>query len=320
MNRMMNTAEQIKPVVNVAVAVVQDSNGRVLLAERPQGKASAGYWEFPGGKFEGTETAEHALVRELHEEVGVELDVACPWLTYEHEYPDKRVRLHFFRVLAWHGMPRGHEGQRLSWEDPSALGVGPLLPANDWVLRALALPAVYAITDTDKFGVAGFMARLEAALERGVRLIQVRERNKTADQITQIARGIVARAHRYGARVLVANDIGVARRVGADGVHLGPEQYMRFTAPPPVPMWAASCHDAHELARAAQLGADFVVLSQVLPTKSHPGVTGLGWKKFEELTRGYPLPVYALGGMKPDLLGTAMRHGAHGIGMHAAIW
>lgn len=320
MNRHANTAEQIKPVVNVAVAVVLAPDGRVLLAERPRGKASAGYWEFPGGKFEGAETAEHALARELHEEVGVEVDRACPWLTYEHEYPDKRVRLHFFRVLSWHGAPLGREGQRLVWQNPAALTVGPLLPANDRVLRALSLPPVYAITDTSKFGVADFMMRLQRALERGVRLIQVRERHLTTDQVMQIARKIVLPAQRHGARVLIEGNLAVAQRVGADGVHLAPEQYMSFTAPPKVPMWAASCHNARELARAAELNADFVVLSQVLPTRSHPDVAGLGWKKFEELTRGYSRPVYALGGMKPELLDTAMQHGAHGIAMHAAAW
>jgi 8-oxo-dGTP diphosphatase len=316
----LSTAARSKPVVNVAVAVVQSPDGRVLLAERPRGKASGGYWEFPGGKFEGGETAEHALTRELHEEVGIEVDTACPWLTYEHEYADKRVRLHFFRVLTWHGAPRGREGQRLSWEDPWALRVGPLLPANDRVLRALALPPVYAITNTARYGVAGFMLRLEAALESGVRLIQVRERSMTADQLAQIARRVVVLARRYGARVLINGNLAVAQRVGADGVHLSAEQLMRLGAPPAIGFWAASCHDAAELARAAALGADFAALSQVLPTASHPGEPGMGWTGFAASVRDCPLPVYALGGMKPELLGTAMRHGAHGVALHSGIW
>jgi 8-oxo-dGTP diphosphatase len=308
------------PAVNVAVGVVQDRDGRVLLAERPRGKASAGYWEFPGGKLEAGESAEHALARELREEVGIEIGFACPWLTCDYEHAQQRVRRHFFRVLAWRGQPRGHEGQRLSWERPEAPRTGPLHPAYDRVLRALALPPVYAVTDTETFGVSGFMRRLHAALGRGVRLIQARERNKTADQAAQIVRRISLSARRFGARVLVADDLAVAQRAGADGVHLAPEQYMRLAAPPKVPMWAASCHNARELARAAELNADFVVLSQVLPTRRHPGVAGLGWAKFRELTRAYSLPVYALGGMKPELLPIAMRHGAHGIAMHAAAW
>lgn len=309
-----------KPLVHVAVAVVQRDDGQVLLAERPRGKVSAGYWEFPGGKFEIAETARQALKRELHEELGVELDAAFPWLTYEHAYSDKTVRLHFYRVLAWHGTPHGREGQRVSWQDPEAVTVGPLLPANDKVLKALSLPAVYALTNADKYGIAGFMPRLEAALERGVRLIQVRERRLSPEQLAQFARRVVTLAHRYGAKVLVNGDESLALKAGADGVHLQANQLMHLSRRPGPRLWAASCHDARELARAAELNADFVVLSPVLPTASHPGVAGMGWTKFADLVRDTPLPVYALGGMQPELLDTAMHHGAHGVGLLSGIW
>ncbi|MGN2390374.1 Nudix family hydrolase [Pelomicrobium sp. G1] len=308
------------PVIDVAVAVVQRSDGRVLLAERPRGKVSAGYWELPGGKFDAGERAEQALARELREELGVELDAAYPWLTYEHAYPDKRVRLHFFRVLGWHGTPHGREGQRISWEDPQAPSVGPLLPANEKLLKALRLPPVYAITNAGKYGVAEFMARLEQALEGGLRLIQVRETGIAPEQLAQFARRVVTVARRYGARVLVNGDETLARKVGADGVHLQADRLMRLSVPPGTRLWAASCHDARQLARAAALGADFVTLSPVLPTATHPEEPGLGWTKFTRLVHGYPLPVYALGGMRLELLETAMRHGAHGIALLSGIW
>jgi 8-oxo-dGTP diphosphatase len=307
-------------VINVAVAVVQRSDGRVLMAERPRGTVSAGFWEFPGGKFEIAEDARNALARELHEETGVELDTVFPWMTYEHEYDDKFVRLHVFRVIAWHGTPYGHEGQRISWEDPAALEVDPVLPANGKVLRALSLPPVYAITQAGKYGVSKFMQRLHHALDDGLRLIQVRESAMTPEQLTQFARRVVTLARRYDARVLVNGDIASAQRSGADGVHFQSSQLMRLTAPPPLEFWAASCHDGDELARAAQLHANFVVMSQILPTPSHPGVEGMGWQQFEALTSNYPLPVYALGGMKINLLDTAMHHGAHGIGLFSGIW
>lgn len=316
----MSIATQRQPVVDVAVAVVQRADGRVLLAERPHGKVSAGYWEFPGGKFNAGESPEQALARELHEELGVELDRAHPWLTYEHQYPDKRVRLHFFRVTAWHGTPHGREGQRISWEDPETPSVAPLLPANASVLRALRLPRLYAITNAQKYGVAEFLDRLERALKRGVRLIQVRERGLAPGQLAQFARRVVAAAHRFDAKVLVNGDEMLARQVGADGVHLRSSQLSRLVERPRELLCAASCHDEAELARAAALGVDFVVLSPVLPTASHPGEPGMGWEKFAERVRGYPLPVYALGGMRPELLDTAMRHGAHGIALLSGIW
>ena len=315
----MNHADSPPALIDVAAAVVQQADGRVLLAERPDGKPWAGYWEFPGGKIEPGEQPLAALARELHEELGIELDAATRWITFTYAYPEKHVRLHFFRVQRWHGEPYGREGQRLAWEQPDALTVSPLLPANASVLQALNLPPVYAITQAGKLGVEEFMLRLQAALERGVRLIQVRERNMAPEAYTRFAQRVVEIAHRYGARVLVNGDATVAKNAGADGVHLPGQQLLRLAAPPG-DFWAASCHDARELERAAELGASFVVLSPVLPTASHPGEAGIGWEKFASLIRGYPLPVYALGGMQVDLLDTAMQHGAHGMALLSGIW
>jgi len=307
-------------ITNVAVGVVQRSDGRVLLAERPSGKPWAGYWEFPGGKIEVGEDVRAALTRELHEELGIEFDRGYSWITVDYAYPEKRVRLYFYRVLGWHGTPHGREGQRLSWEDPQAVAVQPLLPANESILQALCLPAVYGITHAGLDGVTAFMPRLTAALERGLRLIQVREPEMDAASLNRFARDVVELAHRYGARVLVNGDVALARNVGADGVHLPARQFMALTEPPACAFWSASCHDARELARAAELHASFVVLSPVLPTASHPKSPGLGWQRFEELVRLYPLPVYALGGMQVELLDTAMRHGAHGVSLLRGIW
>ena len=308
------------PVINVAVGVVQRSDGRVLLAERPKGKVSGGFWEFPGGKFEVAENARRALARELHEEVGIEPQTAYPWMTFDHAYDSKIVRLHVFRVLSWLGTPHGREGQCIAWEDPAAVRVAPLLPANGRVLDALNLPPVYAITDARKYGVSSFMSRLEAALDNGVRLVQVREPWMTIEQLTHFARRVTALAHRYQARVLVNGDVGVAKRADADGVHLQAEQLMRLSASPGASFWAASCHRPEELAHAAHLHANFVVVSQVLPTASHPGRAGLGWDQFAAMTDNCSIPVYALGGMRMELLAQAMHHGAHGIALQSEVW
>ena len=128
------------PVIEVAVAVVQDDRGHVLLAERTARQVAAGFWELPGGKIDSGESASAAAVRELDEETGIHATAFRPWLCYVHAFPTKRVRLHIFRVERWRGTPVGREGQRLAWVDPAEPGVAPLLPSNARAMFALGLP------------------------------------------------------------------------------------------------------------------------------------------------------------------------------------
>lgn len=305
--------------MEVAVAVILRGDGRFLLAQRPQGKPYSGYWEFPGGKLEPGESVEAALCRELHEELGIELEAAYPWLTRAYDYPHAKVRLHFRRVVKWRGEPHGKEDQRLAWQSTRDLTVSPLLPANGPILRALDLPPVYAITHAAQWG-GNFIDRLEMALAQGLRLVQVREKHMGPSALRGFAMEVVRRCRPYQARVLINSDPELARESGADGVHFPAAELMALGRRPDFPMCAASCHDSAELERAAQLGLDFVVLGPALPTPSHPGASTLGWDGLSELLRDYPLPVYALGGLRPEDLAAAWRSGAHGIAMMRAAW
>ncbi len=315
------TAMNMPAEIDVSVGVIMRADGQVLLAERPPGKPMAGYWEFPGGKIEPGETPADALARELHEELHIDIDHAYPWITRSYSYPHATARLQLFRVSGWRGEPHGREDQRLSWQDPYNVDVTPLLPANHAILGALQLPPVYAITQAGKFGIDTFMVRLRAALQNGVRLVQVREKDMDAYTLRRFVQDVVRLCHAQHARVMVNGDIALARETGADGVHLQTAQFMDRDMPPVTGMsWAASCHDREELLKAAGLGADFAVLSPVLPTQSHPGAPVLGWDGFADACRQLPMPVYALGGMKADLLQTAIEHNAHGIAMLSGIW
>ena len=306
--------------VDVAAAVITRSDGSFLLGERPEGKVYAGYWEFPGGKIEASETPLQGLARELHEELGIDLTTGYPWLTQVFTYPHATVRLHFFRVTAWRGEAHGRENQRLVWQRAEEPPLQPMLPANTPIFRALRLPAVYAITHAAELGEAPFLVRLEAALDKGLRLVQMREKSLRLEDAERFARLVVARCRHHAASVLINGDMELARAVAADGVHLTARQLMQLGARPDFPLVGASCHDTEELAKAAALGLDFVVLGPVLPTKSHPMVAHLGWDKFTTFCRNYSLPVYALGGLSNDELKTSWRHGAHGIAMQRAIW
>ena len=122
-------------IVDVAVGVLIDERGRFLLTSRPAGKVYAGWWEFPGGKLEGGESVVAALARELHEELGIDVVDATPWHVTRMDYAHARVRLHFCKVLAWHGELQMRQGQAMAWQT-LPVTVAPVLPGTlpvlDW--------------------------------------------------------------------------------------------------------------------------------------------------------------------------------------------
>ncbi|MET4579904.1 NUDIX domain-containing protein [Ottowia thiooxydans] len=127
-----------RPVVEVGVGVLFRPDGSFLLTSRPPGKVYEGYWEFPGGKLEAGETVEHALARELHEELGIQVDPGAIILWREQlvDYPHALVRLHFCKLTVWQGELSMREGQSFVWES-LPVKVEPVLPGAIPVLRWL---------------------------------------------------------------------------------------------------------------------------------------------------------------------------------------
>lgn len=121
----------MKVLLVVAVALI-DSEGRVLLAQRPEGKSLAGLWEFPGGKVEQGETPEAALIRELNEELGIETKSSClaPLTFASHSYPDFHLLMPLFACRRWTGIPTPREGQNLAWVRARDLRDYPMPPAD----------------------------------------------------------------------------------------------------------------------------------------------------------------------------------------------
>ncbi len=308
------------PVTEVAAAVIQRSDGSLLLAQRPAGKLYPGYWEFPGGKVEPGESAIDALKREIREELDVEIVSATPWITRVHPYAHATVRLHFFRVTEWRGEFRGMEDQAHTWQRVDALDVGPMLPANTPIFRALSLPPMYGITNASELGVSVFLRHLDQALERRLQLIQFRERGLPPATLPALAAGVIKRAHAHGARVLINGDVELARRIGADGVHLTAAQLARTQSRPDFSLVGASCHTREELNHAAAMNLDFAVLGAVKNTPTHPDQSPMGWERFQALIADAPIPVYGIGGLAPGDLPQAQQCGAHGIAMQRAAW
>jgi 8-oxo-dGTP diphosphatase len=119
-------------MVLVSAVALIDSDGRVLLAQRPEGKSMAGLWEFPGGKVEPGESPETALIRELQEELGIDTWASClaPLTFASHSYPDFHLLMPLFACRKWDGIPRSQEGQTLAWVTPNRLRDYPMPEAD----------------------------------------------------------------------------------------------------------------------------------------------------------------------------------------------
>lgn len=308
--------------IHVAAAVIYDAAGRILLARRPEDKHQGGLWEFPGGKVEEGEPVEAALARELEEELGIRVEQARPLIQVSHDYPDKRVLLDVWEVTAFSGEAHGAEGQPLAWVTPRELGNYEFPAANRPIVRAAQLPRQYLITP-DNLEPAALLKGLKAALTAGIRLVQLRAPNLFSPEYRDLAVDAVGLCAGK-AQVMLKGPLEWLGDFPAAGWHLTAEQLRQYAPngrPFPRERWlAASCHNAEELALAAQMGVDFVTLSPVQPTATHPEAVPLGWDAARELIAGFNQPVFLLGGVGPEDAERAGRIGAQGVAGIRAFW
>lgn len=308
--------------VHVAAAVIRGANGRVLLARRPEDKHQGGLWEFPGGKVEAGEAVETALARELEEELGIRVVAARPLIQIRHDYPDQRVLLDVWEVGAFAGEPHGAEGQTLAWVAPRQLPEYEFPAANYPIVAAARLPERYLITP-DNLPSQVLLQGLRTALEGGVRLVQLRAPNMYDPEYRDLAvdvQGLCAGR----AQLMLKGPLEWLGDFPAAGWHLTARQLREYAAngrPFPAERWlAASCHDAEELALAARMGVDFVTLSPIEATRSHPEARPLGWEQAAELLQDFDRPAFLLGGLDSQHLMRAWQAGAQGIAGIRGLW
>lgn len=313
----------IKRRVHVAAAAILSGDGQeVLLSRRPSTFDQGGLWEFPGGKLAPFETGFEALKRELHEELGLTIEHAQPLIRVHHEYPDKHILLDVWQVHAFSGEPYGREGQAVRWVPLDELFNYPFPAANLPILRAVRLPTEYLITGEENDDDA-FLARLERALkEDAIRLVQLRAKNLDDAAYATRAEKSLALCRRYGVRLLLNGEPDLLETIDADGVHLTSKRLMSLERRPlAAGKWlSASTHDRGQLEQAARIGCDFVTLSPLRTTPTHPDAAPLGWHDFQQLVELAGMPVFALGGMTRHDANHARAVGAQGIASIRDFW
>lgn len=308
--------------IHVVAAVIRGLDGRILIARRADTQHQGGLWEFPGGKVEAGESVEAALARELNEELGIRVTRSRPLIKVSHDYPDKHVLLEVREVGAFEGEPHGAEGQPLAWVAPRDLAQYDFPQANRPIVAAARLPDQYLITP-DELEVPQLLKGIQKAVAGGLRLIQLRAPDMYDPKYRDVAVDAVGLCAGK-AQLMLKGPLEWLGDFPAAGWHLTAAQLRKYAPkgrPFPTDRWlAASCHNAEELALAQQMGVDFVTLSPVQATQTHPDAAPMGWEEAQRLIAACPLPVYLLGGVGPGEREQAWQAGAQGVAGIRAFW
>ncbi|MGH8553248.1 MAG: Nudix family hydrolase [Methylococcales bacterium] len=301
--------------LQVAVGVVSDSSGKILISRRHPASHQGGFWEFPGGKIAAGESIVAALGRELEEELGIKVESASPLIRIHHRYPDIAVVLHVYRVEAYASRARGREGQKIRWIEQRELHRFEFPKANLPILSAIRLPAIWPIWNVDFDDSDALEQGFRQWLARGVKNMQIRCKSVSIERFANAVGPLCAEARRIGIQLVLNSGTGIVNNINAAGIHLNSRLLMNArTRPLPGVSWVgASCHNPDELHHAERLGLDYAFLSPLHSTASHPEIEPLGWERFTSWVDRVNIPVYALGGLKADDLRLAREHGAQGI-------
>jgi len=330
-------------VVNVAVAVIHFNN-QYLLGFRHASQHQGNRYEFVGGKIEPNETPTQGLIREVHEEIGLDIaqNTAVKMGVIRHDYADKTVALHVFKIQVsqaqFDGLQqgKGKEGQAVTWVHQSDLLANqyPLPDANARILEWLKLPnTIYITQPLDSFvGVDKWVDFYSQKLPQGAHCYlrpQTSDENATAmiDGLLRI-RADITPIIQYATLACLLERLPerLFQRLDAwlkNGmVHLNHQQIMTldFSSLSKNCRYFASCHGQHSLSRLNTLATSHTVmgcfLSPVKATLTHPETFqsgGMGWQAFSELAKLSDVPIFALGGVGQADLATAYEHGAMGI-------
>ena len=302
------------PPVHVAVGVIKVDAEHVLISKRHDHLHQGGLWEFPGGKINRDESVSQALSRELQEELGILVTDTEPLIQIPYDYGDKHVLLDVHTVTSYQGTPVGREGQELKTVPLASLQNFDFPAANKGILAAIQLPRECMITG-QYATLPALLTHLEQAIDSGSRFIPFRAHDLKSDVYRSWASSLARMCKERKVTLVLNTSLQNYEQGIADGLHLSSQRLMACRQRPiAVSSWlGASVHNEQELRQAVAIAADYVFISPVKTTSSHPNAVPLGWDGFRTLVTQASMPVYALGGMTQADLEDAITAGAQGI-------
>jgi 8-oxo-dGTP diphosphatase len=316
--------------LHVVAGIIQNEQGQILIAKRPPHKHQGDLWEFPGGKVEQGENVFAALQRELKEELALNIYSARSYLQIRHCYPDKNIFLDIFKVTDFSGQARGCEGQEVRWITLDQIENFEFPKANTKIVKALKVPELLSITSpvisssaisssifvlaTDKIETKNEHLNNPSSDALLLRLPLLND-----EQYCEYFFNLHAALEKYSLKDKLKLLINRVHLLGdlkkCAGLHLSANELMNIKKRPVSSslLFSASCHNKIELEQAEKVACDFVMLSPVFKTDSHPQAKILGWHGFKMLAESSELPILALGGMSPKNLLEAKSYGAMGV-------
>lgn len=303
-------------MLKVAVGIIKNQNGEVLISKRANNTHQGGLWEFPGGKVEAGEDTNKALKRELLEELNITVVSSRPLIKVTHQYSDLKVCLDVSVVDSFQGDAQGMEGQPIEWVTTENLKNYSFPEANLAIINTLALPRYYPIVDDCIGGEEGMLSHLDSLILRGYTMIQLRAKSFNKVDYKCLVKQATKVCQQSGVRLFVNTSIEDALEMNVEAIHLNVKEMVGMKNEPSLlegMPFAVSCHNSEELGMADDMGALFAVLSPVCKTQSHPESKPLGWQQFGKLLESCSLPVFALGGVGPEDIKTAQLKGAYGV-------
>ena len=302
--------------LQVALGIIEDKSGKILLSKRNKGVHLEGYWEFPGGKVGNDESYKLALRRELFEELNIKVITTNKLFEFEYRYSDLLISFQVFRVSSYQGEAVGAERQSIQWVHSKDLLMVQLPPANAAIIDVLQLPPQYMIADFDVLQDS-LSEIVEQRLREGISIIQLRARSLHKKDYLALADKLLQLCERYQARFIFNCNLAWLDNIGSNNVHLTSSQLKECIKNENLlgrkQIFSVACHNEGEIKQANLLGARCILLGAVNKTQSHPALNPLGWSKFGQLCCLANLPVYALGGVGAQDISTALVLGGQGV-------
>jgi len=299
-------------IIKAVVGVLRNESGQLLIAKRQDHQFMAGFWELPGGKVEPQESDQEAIIRELQEELGIVATSLSLHQTMVYQYTDRIIELGIYNIDNYRNIPKGAEGQEISWTAIKNLNHYKLLPTMSAFINSITLPNKYWITPSSNHQSDEWMRKFDEKMTQDISLVQLRAKTELP---TDFVENLYKKCKQNHVKLLL-NTVGKTfNETHCDGWHLTTGEMLKLTQKPCTDdkLLGASTHNLEEALTAQKLGADFVVISPVQATQTHPDTIPIGWEIAKEVVNKLNIPVYFLGGMSLNDLDKTLKLGAQGI-------